>query len=99
MHQYILFSLYLREIKADLYIFDKAWNLFTPISWIGKEQQTPFIADIDALIPLKFPGPVQTTILLISRISNLFLFKKSERKKKFYQNLVGLQFCNQIIRH
>ena len=98
MHQYILLSLYLREIKADLYFFERASNLFTPISWIGKEQQTPFIADIDALIPLKFPGPVHTTILLISWISNLFLFKKSERKKKFYQNLVGLYSCNQKIR-
>ena len=95
MHQYILLSLYLREIRAGLYFFETASNLFTPISWIGKEQQTPFIADIDALIPLKFPGPVQTTILLISCIFKLFLFKKSERKKKFYQNLVGLHFYSQ----
>ena len=65
---------------------------------MGKEQRIPFIADIDALIPLKFPGPVQTTILLISCISVLFFFKKSERKKKSYQNLVGLYFCNQKIR-
>ena len=50
------------------------------------------MADIDALIPLKFPGPMQTAILPISFISKLFLLRKSERKKKFYQNLVGLCF-------
>ena len=53
---------------------------------MGKEQHTPFIADIDALIPLKFPGPLQTTILSILFISDLFLFRKSERKKKAYQS-------------
>ena len=53
------------------------------------------MADIDALMPLKFPGPVQTAILPILFISKLFLLRKSERKKKFYQNLVGLHFYRQ----
>ena len=53
------------------------------------------MADIDALMPLKFPGPVQTAILSILFISRLFLLRKSERKKKFYQNLVGQNFYRQ----
>tara|TARA_A100001011_G_scaffold267948_1_gene277066 strand:+ start:139 stop:312 length:174 start_codon:yes stop_codon:yes gene_type:complete len=57
------------------------------------------MADIDALMPLKFPGPLQTAILPISSISKLFLLKKSERKKKYYQNLVGLHFYRQKTHH
>jgi len=53
------------------------------------------MADIDALTPLKFPGPVQTAILSILFISKLFLLRKSERKKKSYQNLVGPHFYRQ----
>jgi hypothetical protein len=52
-----------------LFIIDRVWNLLTPISCMPKEQQTPFIAVIDVLMPLKFPGPLQTTILSISDIS------------------------------
>ena len=53
------------------------------------------MADIDALMPLKFPGPVQTAILSILFISRLFLLRKFERKKKFYQNLAGQHFYRQ----
>ncbi len=53
------------------------------------------MADIDALIPLKFPGPVQTAIRSTLLISKLFLLRKSERKKKFYQNLVVQHFYRQ----
>jgi len=42
------------------------------------------MADMDALIPLKFPGPVQTAILLISSISISDSFKNLEIKKKAY---------------
>ena len=66
---------------------------------MGKEQHTPFIADIEVLIPLKFPGPLQTTILLILSISTLFLFRKSERKKKAYQSSLGQHLCIQKTFH
>ena len=42
------------------------------------------MADKDALIPLKFPGPVQIAILSISSISISDSFKSLEIKKKAY---------------
>ena len=49
-----------------------------------KETFKPFMADIDALIALKFPGPVQTAILSMSSISISDSFKNLEIKKKAY---------------
>tara|TARA_X000001036_G_scaffold423571_1_gene447645 strand:+ start:842 stop:1081 length:240 start_codon:yes stop_codon:yes gene_type:complete len=42
------------------------------------------MADMDALIPLKFPGPVHTAILSMSSISISDSFKNLEIKKKAY---------------
>jgi len=44
------------------------------------------MAEMDALIPLKFPGPVQTAILSMSSISTSDSFRNLEIKKKAYQN-------------
>ena len=49
-----------------------------PISSKRREAFIPFMAEMEALIPLKFPGPVQTANLAMSSISTSDSFKNLE---------------------